>query len=119
MKKLSRILFFLLMLMACGTAVARAQEKIVVAYVCSWTDLRLPDPQLMTHINYAFGHVNKTFDGCDVQNPEFLKRVVGLKKLKPELKIQLDRKSTRLNSSHANISYAVFCLKKKNNKDHS
>src|SRR3712207_7924707 len=30
-----------------------------------------------------------------------------------------DRKSTRLNSSHANISYAVFCLKKKkNNLDH-
>src|SRR5258707_15864394 len=28
---------------------------------------------------------------------------------------QIDRKSTRLNSSHANISYAVFCLKKKNN----
>src|SRR5947209_10193583 len=28
-----------------------------------------------------------------------------------------DRKSTRLNSSHANISYAVFCLKKKKNND--
>src|SRR5258707_15825127 len=28
--------------------------------------------------------------------------------------INQDRKSTRLNSSHANISYAVFCLKKKN-----
>src|SRR5438309_8707535 len=27
---------------------------------------------------------------------------------------QLDRKSTRLNSSHSSISYAVFCLKKKN-----
>src|SRR3712207_8114430 len=27
-----------------------------------------------------------------------------------------DRKSTRLNSSHANISYAVFCLKKKTNQ---
>src|SRR3712207_7566761 len=27
-----------------------------------------------------------------------------------------DRKSTRLNSSHANISYAVFCLKKKNKR---
>src|SRR3712207_8879771 len=27
--------------------------------------------------------------------------------------LHLDRKSTRLNSSHANISYAVFCLKKK------
>src|SRR3712207_8871103 len=30
-----------------------------------------------------------------------------------ELLEQVDRKSTRLNSSHANISYAVFCLKKK------
>src|SRR3712207_8769599 len=29
-----------------------------------------------------------------------------------------DRKSTRLNSSHANISYAVFCLKKKNKYTH-
>src|SRR3712207_7731601 len=29
------------------------------------------------------------------------------------LRAQGDRKSTRLNSSHANISYAVFCLKKK------
>src|SRR3712207_7933475 len=28
-----------------------------------------------------------------------------------------DRKSTRLNSSHANISYAVFCLKKKNSSE--
>src|SRR3712207_7278138 len=28
-----------------------------------------------------------------------------------------DRKSTRLNSSHANISYAVFCLKKKEHKE--
>src|SRR3712207_7842117 len=30
-----------------------------------------------------------------------------------------DRKSTRLNSSHANISYAVFCLKKKNKLTHT
>src|SRR3712207_7097001 len=29
--------------------------------------------------------------------------------------LERDRKSTRLNSSHANISYAVFCLKKKKN----
>src|SRR2546430_10741001 len=29
-----------------------------------------------------------------------------------------DRKSTRLNSSHSQISYAVFCLKKKNNTKH-
>src|SRR3712207_7939766 len=31
----------------------------------------------------------------------------------PGLATRSDRKSTRLNSSHANISYAVFCLKKK------
>src|SRR5437868_10033678 len=31
-----------------------------------------------------------------------------------ELRARLDRKSTRLNSSHVSISYAVFCLKKKN-----
>src|SRR3712207_8422968 len=31
----------------------------------------------------------------------------------------LDRKSTRLNSSHANISYAVFCLKKKKRRIHA
>src|SRR3712207_7727957 len=30
---------------------------------------------------------------------------------------EADRKSTRLNSSHANISYAVFCLKKKKTKN--
>src|SRR2546427_5059525 len=31
----------------------------------------------------------------------------------------LDRKSTRLNSSHSQISYAVFCLKKKKKKKHN
>ena len=89
MKFLSRILLACLLLPAFGAVTAQPKQKIVVAYVCSWTDLRLPAPSLMTHINYAFGHVNKTFDGCDVQNPEFLKRVVGLKRQKPSLKIQL------------------------------
>src|SRR3712207_7641516 len=35
---------------------------------------------------------------------------------RPALEERVDRKSTRLNSSHANISYAVFCLKKKKNE---
>src|SRR3712207_7680862 len=38
--------------------------------------------------------------------------VEGLRVGREEVAV-LDRKSTRLNSSHANISYAVFCLKKK------
>src|SRR3712207_7450534 len=37
-------------------------------------------------------------------------RVIGID---PTCRITRDRKSTRLNFSHANISYAVFCLKKK------
>src|SRR3712207_8923575 len=36
--------------------------------------------------------------------------------LKNLTRVKKDRKSTRLNSSHANISYAVFCLKKKTKK---
>src|SRR5438552_10416471 len=39
------------------------------------------------------------------------------KMLTPESGTQGDRKSTRLNSSHQIISYAVFCLKKKNNNE--
>src|SRR3712207_8957275 len=41
--------------------------------------------------------------------PNRFPRRVGLAKKRP---LGADRKSTRLNSSHANISYAVFCLKK-------
>src|SRR5438445_2934484 len=43
-----------------------------------------------------------------------LKEITG-RRIQPEAfkQVRTDRKSTRLNSSHANISYAVFCLKKK------
>src|SRR3712207_9409316 len=46
---------------------------------------------------------------------ELLDRVLPdhLQHGEPGLAVHRDRKSTRLNSSHANISYAVFCLKKK------
>src|SRR5438034_4217177 len=37
----------------------------------------------------------------------------------PDQEFPEDRKSTRLNSSHTVISYAVFCMKKKNNKNSS
>src|SRR3712207_7922208 len=41
---------------------------------------------------------------------------VDVRGLVAEFEAVIDRKSTRLNSSHANISYAVFCLKKKKNQ---
>src|SRR3712207_7929753 len=48
-----------------------------------------------------------------VFTPRMLEQLVGSVQ---EIVVDVleDRKSTRLNSSHANISYAVFCLKKKN-----
>src|SRR3712207_7781775 len=50
---------------------------------------------------------------CDATPPQ----IVSFEVLKSEVdtsQTEQDRKSTRLNSSHANISYAVFCLKKNN-----
>src|SRR5256886_7136728 len=41
--------------------------------------------------------------------------MIQLQRECPKLKYLEDRKSTRLNSSHSQISYAVFCLKKKKN----
>src|SRR5438876_3575124 len=43
-------------------------------------------------------------------------RADALQRLRPRAPECRDRKSTRLNSSHPSISYAVFCLKKKNKK---
>src|SRR3712207_7478352 len=44
---------------------------------------------------------------------EVRRRIGNRRRGPPRLRPGGDRKSTRLNSSHANISYAVFCLKKK------
>src|SRR5690348_17413588 len=48
-----------------------------------------------------------------VHHTEFIDRLINTGQLKLP---QGDRKSTRLNSSHPSISYAVFCLKKKKHK---
>ncbi|MBC7417254.1 MAG: glycoside hydrolase family 18 protein [Pedobacter sp.] len=63
-------------------------KKIVVAYVTSWSKI-MPDPNLITHINYAFGHINSSFNGLRIDNPERLKEIVALKTQSPSLKIQL------------------------------
>src|SRR3712207_7492716 len=44
--------------------------------------------------------------------------VVEVEEAREAVHADQDRKSTRLNSSHANISYAVFCLKKKKKQKH-
>src|SRR2546430_8718168 len=58
----------------------------------------------------AFGSA----DGNDTQSPIFPGKRKRHQRLQPcFVQPFLDRKSTRLNSSHSQISYAVFCLKKK------
>lgn len=64
------------------------KDRVVVAYVTSWSDV-IPDPFCMTHINYAFGHVNDTFDGVRIDNPQRLKDMVALKQVNPDLKVML------------------------------
>jgi chitinase len=61
-------------------------KKIIVAYVTSWTTV-IPDPTYITHLNYAFGHVNTTFDGVRIDNPERLRKLTALKKTYPNLKV--------------------------------
>lgn len=63
-------------------------NMVVVAYVTSWTH-EIPDPTTMTHINYAFGHVNDSFDGVRIDNPDRLRMIVGLKSKNPSLKVML------------------------------
>ncbi len=66
----------------------KKEEKIVLAYVTSWSKI-MPDPNYITHINYAFGHVTNTFDGVRIDNEDRLRQLVELKKQKPSLIIIL------------------------------
>src|SRR3712207_7227888 len=69
------------------------------------------------------GHLAGVEPGRCVE-PEERHGVLALHRQRPENRgigqavAAQDRKSTRLNSSHANISYAVFCLKKKKKQIH-
>ena len=87
---MKRISFVLMLLAMAWTVKSQAQkpEMVVGAYVTSWTD-EVPDPHVMTHINYAFGHVNDSFDGVRIDNTERLKMIVGLKQQNPQLKVLL------------------------------
>lgn len=61
---------------------------IIVAYVTYW-DTVIPDPTLVTHINYAFGKVANTFDKVEISNENRLKAIVKLKEKNDKLKVLL------------------------------
>src|SRR3712207_7388221 len=88
------------LIMLTGWAVSRSAP-----YMYKDVDLVLP---LSDHADYD--------DLVRLARESGARRIItmhGAKKFAAHLRELGDRKSTRLNSSHANISYAVFCLKKK------
>lgn len=90
-QNLSTITLCVLLLSCCGKTskpTANLPAKVVLAYVTSWSDV-MPNPELVTHINYAFGHVNDSFNGVRINNEDRLKQIVALKKQSPGLKVLL------------------------------
>src|SRR3712207_7078068 len=66
--------------------------------------LSLHDALPISGLEEAVRRLQRRYDGCCRAAQPYIER---------HFSPRVDRKSTRLNSSHANISYAVFCLKKK------
>src|SRR5690625_5705144 len=85
-----------------------------------WEELHTNLPSLMTFLTVArLGRFTAAADSLGINHATVSRRISGLEKITGQrllLRSQSgweDRKSTRLNSSHVAISYAVFCLKQK------
>lgn len=89
MINIKKLAVLLVLALATSSLAAKKQQPVIVAYVASWGSQRMPDPTLMTHLNYAFGNVSKTFDSVILNDTEFLHGVLALKKQNPTLKIVL------------------------------
>ena len=103
MKNYKLVLVFLLLGYA-GPLLQAQNSSVVLAYVTSWSSV-MPDPDYVTHINYAFGHVNESFNGVMINRParpgrinnddgratseDRLRSIVALKRQKPSLKVLL------------------------------
>lgn len=83
-------IFFMAVPMALAGLASYSQtignEMVVGAYIMGIKN-DLPDPAYVTHINYAFAHVNETFDGVLFRDGDGLRKVVALKKQSPDLKV--------------------------------
>ncbi len=65
------------------------KDKIVLAYVWPTRDAPMPDPTIMTHINFAFGVMNDSCDGVVILNEDILKEVLALRSQNKDLKVLL------------------------------
>ena len=70
------------------TPAAAPSEAVIVGYAVYWEN-SLPDPALLTHLNYAFALINNDFETLNIQKESRLKLMVALKKQNPNLKVLL------------------------------
>ena len=77
-KYIFTLIAVLLTAAGCSQEVQDESEKVVVAYVTSWSTV-MPDPDRVTHINYAFGHVSDSFDGVRIDNEDRLRSITALR----------------------------------------
>lgn len=122
MIRLTRILLTVLLAAAFGLPAAAqrpdTEGPVIVAYVTSWSGC-MPDTRLVTHINYAFGHVNDTFDGVRIDNPERLHAIAALKENAPDIRVMLSiggwgsgRFSEMAATDSTRNAFAADCLAK-------
>ena len=71
-----------------GTNPGTPGEYVVIGYATYW-ESTMPDPTLLTHINYAFGKIGSDFETLKINTDSRLKKLVGLKKTNPSLKVLL------------------------------
>src|SRR3989475_4873163 len=100
----------------------KPDDEAIKAIYQAWLDhlvIVFPDQKLeqedLVRVTGYFGEM-----GMPRRPPQFFPK--GYSRLLPGIMLisnirEKDRKSTRLNSSHSQISYAVFCLKKKKNRE--
>ena len=70
------------------TPVSAPEGYIVVGYATYW-DTSMPDPTLLTHINYSFAHIKSDFESLDIKKESRLATIAALKKTHPNLKVVL------------------------------
>ncbi len=90
-------------------------EPVVLAYIYRFNEEPI-DPTYITHINYAFGHVNDSFNGVRINNEDNLRRVVRLKEQKLGIKVLISiggwgsgRFSEMAAEDHLRKAFAADC----------
>src|SRR5256885_3083050 len=120
------------------TSMKALRRDMVFLLERMWTDVACRKPMSACHITSTHGQGQSVADQASPSSIRGRARYIGKHRIRPtspgsmqhtlscenttkdiQLSAVRDRKSTRLNSSHLVISYAVFCLKKQNQQNSS